>query len=287
MSWEALAWAKNQKIGNAALKFLLVMVAEKADSDNECWPSNARLADEVECSVRTIQRGLDELEQRGLIRREQQRRENGSQMSNKIIINPRSEGVTNCHPGGDKIEAASPFDTPPHDTSMSPLEPHKEPNPFGSSPDADASGENLGGATSEELDLRIEAPQPVSKSEARTAQELATAYYDQEPLSNFPAVMQIARKALRAGHEPDLIKAALLRMAEDGRTVTTNALRTELNGPPRRRYDELTPKDRQIKDQVDKYGLDLMKMFPQAAATLAADRLAGMTPALPGADPWS
>lgn len=75
---------------------------------------------------------------------------------------------------------------------------------------------------------------PVSRKSTDnvTAQHLARAYCDVVPLSNFPQVMGVARKALRANYPPDVIRAALLRMANDNRSVTTDSLRIEIDGLP-------------------------------------------------------
>lgn len=69
----------------------------------------------------------------------------------------------------------------------------------------------------------------------RTAQALAKTYCDREPLSKFPAVMQVAKRALTAGYDTQRVQDALLRMADDKRAVTVDAMRVELEGPPRTR----------------------------------------------------
>lgn len=70
---------------------------------------------------------------------------------------------------------------------------------------------------------------------SKRAQALAAAYVEQVPLSNFPAVMQVARKAINAGYTDEVLRSALDRMARDRRPVTTDALRIELDGLPARR----------------------------------------------------
>jgi hypothetical protein len=67
------------------------------------------------------------------------------------------------------------------------------------------------------------------------ANALATVYYNVQPLCNFPAVAGICRKALKAGHGMTEIAEALLRLAEEGRGVTTETLRVELEGLPERK----------------------------------------------------
>jgi 5-methylcytosine-specific restriction endonuclease McrA len=65
--------------------------------------------------------------------------------------------------------------------------------------------------------------------------DLAKAYCDLQPLSNFPAVAGICRKALKAGYADVAIQDALQRLANEGRGVTTETLRVELEGLPERK----------------------------------------------------
>lgn len=67
------------------------------------------------------------------------------------------------------------------------------------------------------------------------ANALATVYYNVQPLCNFPSVAGICRKALKAGHGMPEIAEALLRLADEGRGVTTETLRVELEGLPERK----------------------------------------------------
>jgi hypothetical protein len=71
----------------------------------------------------------------------------------------------------------------------------------------------------------------------KRAQELAKAYAELVPLSRFPAVMGIVKQALNAKsrddqplYSDDQIRAALVRLAEEGRPVTVDTLRIEIEG---------------------------------------------------------
>lgn len=64
------------------------------------------------------------------------------------------------------------------------------------------------------------------------AQRVTAVYVQHVPMSNFPAVQTVVRKAFRANHSPDSVQAALLRLAADKRPVTTDTLRIELEGKP-------------------------------------------------------
>ncbi|KJE19714.1 hypothetical protein FF36_05969, partial [Frankia torreyi] len=87
-SWEALSWAKRQKVGNPLRKLILILMCEKVDANFACWPSARLIAAEAECSRATViehQRAL-ELEL-GMVTIVPQYRANGSQTSNRIYIN--------------------------------------------------------------------------------------------------------------------------------------------------------------------------------------------------------
>ena len=71
---------------------------------------------------------------------------------------------------------------------------------------------------------------PDKQSFNRRAQALARGYVELVPLSRFPAVLGIVKKALAAGYADDMVLAALQRLAADGRSVTTETLRIELEG---------------------------------------------------------
>jgi Helix-turn-helix domain len=76
MSWPALAWAVKQKTGSPHSKLLLLLLANRADDDGICWPSQINLADQSEQSADTVQRHLRNLEGR-FIRRARNRRTRG------------------------------------------------------------------------------------------------------------------------------------------------------------------------------------------------------------------
>lgn len=77
MSWQATAWAQKQRTGSPHAKLLLLLLANYADEDGICWPSQSTLAEASEQSPDTVQRHLEKLETVGLIRRERQNRTRG------------------------------------------------------------------------------------------------------------------------------------------------------------------------------------------------------------------
>lgn len=62
------------------------------------------------------------------------------------------------------------------------------------------------------------------------AQQITRAYTDRVPLSKFVAVMGIVKKALKAGYAPERIKSALIDLADEGRPVTIDTLRIQMEG---------------------------------------------------------
>lgn len=77
MSHEATNWAIQQRGIKPALKVVLWHLCDRYNPDNGCFPSQETLAFDAEVSRSALNTYLDELEERGLIAREQ-RRERGS-----------------------------------------------------------------------------------------------------------------------------------------------------------------------------------------------------------------
>jgi len=119
MSHQAVAWAMEIRVGDPTLKSLLIAIAHRADRLTwACWPSLDCLAYDTEVSRRTIQRRLDELVERGLIRIDRRRRPDGTQ-DNSLITITGGQIVTLSPPvdksgltGGQK--QGSPVDTADH-----------------------------------------------------------------------------------------------------------------------------------------------------------------------------
>lgn len=68
MSWQALDWAAKQKTGSPHAKLLLLLLANRADENGICWPSQLSLAEQAEQSDDTVQRHLKSLEGRFILR---------------------------------------------------------------------------------------------------------------------------------------------------------------------------------------------------------------------------
>lgn len=81
-----MAWARGIKTGSATVKSVLLAIANYADEEGVCWPSQDQLADDTELSRHSIMRALDQLEEMDLISRERRHRKDGSRSSDLIVL---------------------------------------------------------------------------------------------------------------------------------------------------------------------------------------------------------
>lgn len=141
MSWVATAWARRQMRTEQAVhlspvdRLLLLLLADTADESAICWPGVRRLAHECGCSMRTIQRRLQNLEQAGFILRSPRREASGRQQSNvyQLLIKPvaresqasAQQAVTPCHGAPDKLVSGheSPLESHTHATRADTVSP--------------------------------------------------------------------------------------------------------------------------------------------------------------------
>lgn len=78
MSVRALTWALDQRTGSPTAKAILMVLADHANEEGECWPSIDRIAHLAETTRRTVQRHLQDLEDKRLVFRSERKRSNGS-----------------------------------------------------------------------------------------------------------------------------------------------------------------------------------------------------------------
>ena len=83
MSWQATAWALQTQTGSPSTKLTLLGLANYADENGVCWPTQERLAKETEQSIDTVQRRIKKLVEIGLVRVERRANRRG-QWSGKI-----------------------------------------------------------------------------------------------------------------------------------------------------------------------------------------------------------
>lgn len=81
-----MAWARGIKTGSATVKAVLLAIANYADEEGICWPSQEQLADDTELSRHSVMRAIDHLEELGLLSRERRHRQDGSRSSDLIML---------------------------------------------------------------------------------------------------------------------------------------------------------------------------------------------------------
>ncbi|MGH6713585.1 MAG: helix-turn-helix domain-containing protein, partial [Bradyrhizobium sp.] len=69
MSIQAVGWALEQYIPTPIAKLVLVSLANHANHETgECWPKIETIARECSCSIRSVQRYVRVLEEKGLVK---------------------------------------------------------------------------------------------------------------------------------------------------------------------------------------------------------------------------
>jgi hypothetical protein len=87
MSWSALAWATDSDARSSAAKFILILLANKADENFSCYPSIRTLMAESNAGRSTVLRALRDLETRGFISRRPQFHDSGARRSTRYYLN--------------------------------------------------------------------------------------------------------------------------------------------------------------------------------------------------------
>lgn len=67
MSFQAMAWAVQQKVGSSSAKFILLILSNYADNAGVCWPSQETLAADAEMTDRGIRKCVAFLAEKGLV----------------------------------------------------------------------------------------------------------------------------------------------------------------------------------------------------------------------------
>lgn len=106
MSIQAVSWALKFKAGSTAAKLVLISLANYADVNGLCWPSQSTIAGEVEMAPRTVRRVMADLEARGIIKREERRRPDGSRSSDAVTLLGFTQAA-NLSGGGDTVSGGA------------------------------------------------------------------------------------------------------------------------------------------------------------------------------------
>ena len=100
MSWSALKWASEVKVGNSTDKLVLIILANFTDAENTCYPSHKKIAELCECSTDTVIRSLKRLKDMNFIDIEKRfqltENNNHRQTSNiyKLNVDTQSQNAT-------------------------------------------------------------------------------------------------------------------------------------------------------------------------------------------------
>jgi DNA-binding transcriptional MocR family regulator len=96
VSWKALDWATDSAVGSSTRKFILLLLANKADENFSCYPSIRTLTAESDAGRSTVMRALNELEASGFITRQPQFHDSGARRSSRYY--PKHPLAPHCSP---------------------------------------------------------------------------------------------------------------------------------------------------------------------------------------------
>lgn len=100
MSITAIAWALSVKTGSPTTKLVLIKLADNANDEGKCWPSNRHIAEHTELSERAVREHIKTLVLAGLVAIEERYTE-GVRIPNVYYLQLRqSVGVGHHVPGG-------------------------------------------------------------------------------------------------------------------------------------------------------------------------------------------
>lgn len=136
MSVEAISWANKQKAGSFGAKLVLLALANYADEEGYCYPSQKTMADVTEMSRDSVARYIKSLEAIGLVERAARFDRSGRRTTDmvRLLINgggtPQSAGVGTPQPGGEVPPVGGGVRTPqPRGDLNLKKEPSKEESP--------------------------------------------------------------------------------------------------------------------------------------------------------------
>lgn len=166
MSYEALAWVRAVKLDDATARYVLYMLADRADEEDSCYPSVALLVENTSLAERTVRKAIKTLQELCLIEVERQRKADGSLGRNRYrLLLARKSGKTQDVVGGECDKDA------PAASGAGRSEPH---SPAASGAGGGASGAGGGapgaGPYKDEapLEAPLEAPVERERADART-----------------------------------------------------------------------------------------------------------------------
>lgn len=239
-------------------KIIYLVVSSHIGGNETAWPSRQRIADLSGVSLSTAKRQLGWLERHGyieVVRRKVEQKQNLTNEYRLIVGTARIHDVEESDEGGVTQTLGPDNDLSSDDDGSQGTEGGvTQTRGVGSqgTPNESQLNESQGRtdapATAVASAPQAQAPEP-GLDLNRRAQLLAKHFYDLRPMSNFPATMEMCKKAIRAGHADEAIEAALTMLAQEGRTLTVETLRIQLEGAPGRQT-ELSPRERVQRDRA-------------------------------------
>jgi DNA-binding Lrp family transcriptional regulator len=189
-------------------------LADWADDAGNCWPSQGKIASKARCSTEWVRKVVREMEDDGYLVK--LGGGTGPNNSTRYRLNTptqlgSSEPVGNPEPPNSSTE-------PPNSNGMNP--PTPAPNKPSIEPPVEPSVSNS---------LALIADAPV-ETVGQRANRLTKTYTDVVKLTSFQGVRNVVTLAVKAGYSDAQITEGLAALADDGRPVTANTLRIQIEG---------------------------------------------------------
>lgn len=237
MSVRVISWVWEHSNTEPTERLVLLAIADCAnDAGAEAYPSLATLAKKTGLSIRSVQRALRRLVECGELIVNANAGPHGCNRYRVTMTPGTVSPPSESHP-----VAVSPrqADTPAHShpTPVRVSPPPRQdvtPTPVTVSPEPSFNRKRTVSEPSKAVAVASDGQQ---LSITQRSKRITDAYSRAEPMCKWPAVNGVVMKAIKAEKwSDDEIGAALLRLADEGRSVTVETLRIELNGlpPPKR-----------------------------------------------------
>jgi hypothetical protein len=169
MSIQAMTWAWSQVVGSPTRKLLLQCLANYADENGVCWPSQRRISADTELGESATRYALKRLETDGYLKRQPQTRKDGSRTSDRftlqLVVQPKNS--IKAGPSNSEGGTIKPRGGPPH--KVKGVEPPREPLSKSSSLPSGATASGGGGGEFQKLwDQWPEKDRPDFREAAKT-----------------------------------------------------------------------------------------------------------------------
>lgn len=221
MSVQVMGWVWANSAATGIDKLVLLAVADSANDDGgNAWPSIALLSRKAGVNERTVQRAIRRLVESGALRVKANAGRHGVNVY-RVVMKPPAQS----HPDNLSPRRSATVTKPPRQNAA----PAESPNTPGTVPPEPSLNRPKSRTANAVLPQR---------TITQRSKAITDAYAEAEPMCKWPAVNAVVIRALKAEKwADDEVRDAVLRLAKEGRGVTVETLRVELNGlpPPRQR----------------------------------------------------